>query len=60
MPGCGVVGVLVGVMRLASWWLGFVGGCDWFHCPAVCEGGFGCGSVMVGVTLNIGCVCDAM
>lgn len=34
--------------------------CDWFHCPVACVVGFGCGSVMIGVTPDIGCVCDTM
>ena len=48
-----------------------MGMCDWFHllvwrmscwfgCFLACESGFGCGSVMIGVTPKIGCVWDSM
>lgn len=34
--------------------------CVWFHCVGACERGFGCGSVMIGVTPDIGCVWGTM
>lgn len=36
--------------------VGFTYWCVGFHCLVVCERGFGCGSVMIGVTPIIGCV----
>lgn len=53
-PGCGGVGG--GSVGLWGFVVGFAYWCVGFHCLVVCERGFGCGSVMIGVTLIIGCV----
>lgn len=49
--GCGGLGLvsLIGVAHV------MLGCCFW-----ACVWGFGCGSVMIGVTLDIGCVCLTM
>lgn len=52
-------GVWVGLVVGLSGYGGGVWGwfwCVWFHCVGACERGFGCGSVMIGVTPDIGCV----
>lgn len=71
LGGLGVVGVACcGFVKLVGVVCG--GGfdrvhCDWFHllvwgllwgfrCCLACVWGFGCGSVMIGVTPDIGCV----
>ena len=75
MGWCGGVGVVAcGFVEWWGWLPGvvwFVVGCDWFHllvwrmswgfrCFGACVVGFGCGSVMIGVTPVFGCVCDTM
>ena len=44
-----------GWFRLLVWRMSW-----WFGCFVACVVGFGCGSVMIGVTPNIGCVCVTM
>lgn len=54
------MGVVLVVLACVGFVIGFTYGCVVFHCPAACVLGFGCGSVMIGVTPKIGCVWDSM
>ena len=52
--GCGGVGG--GGWCGVGFVIGFTYWCGVFHCPVACGRGFGCGSVMIGTCLDIGCV----